>query len=153
MMIGEPSGTAGSPVLKCILDKNLSNVLIVVTRYFGGILLGTGGLARAYLQVAKESLENTTYIKKANGYEIKIELEYSKADKFKQYLSKNNINILSIEYLENTEIILEISEEKTELIIDKEIEKEFEILKHEVLKEKYITLQNQKTPIFKPKVI
>lgn len=45
---GEPSGTAGAPMLKILLEKNLSNVLVIVTRYFGGILLGTGGLVRAY---------------------------------------------------------------------------------------------------------
>lgn len=45
---GEPSGTAGVPILKILSEKNLSNILVVVTRYFGGILLGTGGLVRAY---------------------------------------------------------------------------------------------------------
>ena len=62
MMIGEPSGTAGSPILKIVLEKGLSNVLVVVTRYFGGILLGTGGLVRAYSEAT---------IKVRKAYEFK----------------------------------------------------------------------------------
>ena len=62
MMIGEPSGTAGSPILKILLEQGLSNVLVVVTRYFGGILLGTGGLVRAYSDATLKALENTTFV-------------------------------------------------------------------------------------------
>ena len=54
---GEPQGTAGAPILKLILEKGLSNILVIVTRYFGGILLGTGGLVRAYSGVVEEALK------------------------------------------------------------------------------------------------
>ena len=54
---GEPSGTAGAPMLKLLLEQNLSNILVVVTRYFGGILLGTGGLVRAYSRSSTRSIK------------------------------------------------------------------------------------------------
>ena len=66
MMTGEPSGTAGSPILKIVLEKGLSNVLVVVTRYFGGILLGTGGLVRAYSEATIKALEKTKVVNKKN---------------------------------------------------------------------------------------
>ena len=72
---GEPSGTAGSPMLKVILEKGLSNVLVIVTRYFGGTLLGTGGLVRAYTEATINALEANTYVNKAIGNEMRIEIE------------------------------------------------------------------------------
>ena len=61
---GEPSGTAGMPILGILRGKELTNVLVVVTRYFGGILLGTGGLVRAYADSAKQVLEEINIVKK-----------------------------------------------------------------------------------------
>ena len=60
---GEPSGTAGGPMLNILQKNNLANILIVVTRYFGGILLGTGGLVRAYSDALLEALEKTSKVK------------------------------------------------------------------------------------------
>ena len=59
---GEPSGTAGAPILTILSKKNLINVIVVVTRYFGGILLGTGGLVKAYSQATKSALETTEIV-------------------------------------------------------------------------------------------
>ena len=64
---GEPSGTAGGPMLNILQKNNLSNVLIVVTRYFGGILLGTGGLVRAYSEALQKAIEESTLIMKVSG--------------------------------------------------------------------------------------
>ena len=64
---GEPSGTAGAPMLNILQKNNLVNVLIVVTRYFGGILLGTGGLVRAYSNTLLQAIENSSKIKKCLG--------------------------------------------------------------------------------------
>ena len=62
---GEPQGTAGAPILKLILEKGLSNIVVIVTRYFGGVLLGTGGLVRAYTGATEKALESATIIEKA----------------------------------------------------------------------------------------
>ena len=83
---GEPGGTAGKPILDVIRSHNLHNVLIVVTRYFGGTLLGTGGLVRAYTQSAQAGLAASTMITKIDGYKIKIKTDYSTLGKI-QYLA------------------------------------------------------------------
>lgn len=59
---GEPSGTAGAPMLNLLAKNNLANCLAVVTRYFGGILLGTGGLVRAYSEVTKKSIQSANFV-------------------------------------------------------------------------------------------
>lgn len=98
MMIGEPSGTAGSPILKIVLEKGLSNVLVVVTRYFGGILLGTGGLVRAYSEAIIEAINDAEKIEKCIGIEVEVEIEYNNLEKFKHYCKINNILIVDFVY-------------------------------------------------------
>ena len=73
---GEPSGTAGKPILGQINARNLTNVLVVVVRYFGGILLGTGGLVTAYREAASDALEQAEIIEKTVDSGIRIEFEY-----------------------------------------------------------------------------
>ena len=90
---GEPSGTAGAPMLNILKKENLCNVLVVVTRYFGGILLGTGGLVRAYSEATQQAIEKSTKVIKVIGREMIIELDYSNLEKFKYYCKNNNINI------------------------------------------------------------
>lgn len=116
---GEPTGTAGGPMLNILQKNNLCNVLVVVTRYFGGILLGTGGLVRAYSDSMQNALELTEKIEKGIGLEFEAELEYNNLETFKYYCRKNNINIVNIQY-ENT-IICKIQLEentKSKLIND-----------------------------------
>jgi len=108
---GEPSGTAGVPILSVINGNNLVNVLIVVTRYFGGILLGTGGLVRAYKEAAEKVINVSKLYRFINGYEVKITLDYNKWDNFNYYCKINEINIISVEYFEKIECIFEISTE------------------------------------------
>lgn len=138
MMTGEPSGTAGSPILKILLEQGLSNVLVVVTRYFGGILLGTGGLVRAYSDATIKALEETNYIEKIIGYKVKFCIEYDSLEKFKYYAIKSNFKIINLEYLENIEAIVEIRKEEIEKITNINNEKTFKILKYDILEEKYI---------------
>lgn len=85
---GEPSGTAGMPILNVLKQNNLTNILCVVIRYFGGIKLGAGGLIRAYSTSASEALNKTNITNLVNGYNITIEFPY---DNLKQidYLLKN----------------------------------------------------------------
>ena len=139
-MIGEPQGTAGAPILKIILEQGLSNVLVVVTRYFGGVLLGTGGLVRAYSDATIEALEKTTYVNKILGYKVKLCIEYDKLDHLKYHANKSNIKIVSIEYLENIEVVVEIQKEHLEEFTNNGNNKPFNILKYDILEEKFIDI-------------
>lgn len=115
---GEPSGTAGGPMLNILQKNNLCNLVIVVTRYFGGILLGTGGLVRAYSEVTQQAIEKSTKIIKVIGREMIIELDYSNLEKFKYYCKNNNINIKKIDYMDNIILKIEMEESVKEKIID-----------------------------------
>ena len=131
-------GTAGAPILKIVLEQGLSNILVVVTRYFGGILLGTGGLVRAYSDATIKAIEQTTYVDKIIGYKVKFCIEYDKLESLKYFASKDNFKIINIEYLENIEVIVEIKKEKLEEFTNTNSEKTLKILKYDILEEKYI---------------
>lgn len=137
---GEPSGTAGAPMLNILNSKGLTNILVVVTRYFGGILLGTGGLVRAYTGALQEALNKIVEIEKDIGLETKIEVSYSDFEKFKYYLKQNEIKLLNSEYSENIVSIIEITEEKLQKIKINRNELNFKILSINILKEKYIEI-------------
>lgn len=109
---GEPSGTAGAPILNIIKSNNLQNVVIIVTRYFGGILLGTGGLTRAYSEAAGKVVEQSELIQKERGMEVELEIDYNDNEKFKYYCQKNNVNIIKIEYTENILYKIELNEKE-----------------------------------------
>ncbi len=76
---GEPGGTAGIPMLDCLIKKNITNVLCVVIRYFGGIKLGAGGLVRAYSKSVKDALENVKLLKLIPSLKIEIIFSYDKS--------------------------------------------------------------------------
>ena len=135
---GEPSGTAGGPMLNILQKNNLCNIVVIVTRYFGGILLGTGGLVRAYSDATLEAINKCIFIYKIEGIEIQVRLDYSNLDIFKHYCKNNEINITKIDYAED--IILKIEMEKIRKnILMKDIEKKTLIIKeYQVLQEKYI---------------
>ena len=119
---GEPQGTAGQPILNILKKNNLCNILVVVTRYFGGILLGTGGLVRAYSEATTKALEKSIRVKNILGIKMEVILEYNEYEKFKYYCKINEINIQNVKYEEN--IVCNITlEEKTkeQLISDFEI--------------------------------
>ncbi len=137
---GEPSGTAGAPMLNILTGKEISNVLVIVTRYFGGILLGTGGLVRAYTGAVQEALKNAQIIKKDLGLEAKIEVSYSDFEKAKYFLKQNEIKIINFEYLENVNIIVEITEEKFRKIVLLKDELDISIIKMEKLSSKFIEI-------------
>ena len=132
---GEPSGTAGAPMLTILSKNNLANVLVIVTRYFGGILLGTGGLVKAYSESCSLGIEKAGIVEKYIAQVYKIELGYSDVDKFKYFAKNNDIIILNEEYLEN--VILEIGL-KDKKLIDKVSEKEINVRNIQFLKEMYV---------------
>ena len=137
---GEPSGTAGSPILNVIEKNGLCNVLVIVTRYFGGILLGTGGLVRAYTEATIKAIEKANIVQQEEGYEVEIITTYSDIEKLKYYCNKNQIKIINIQYEENVKCIIEISEkDKNELFDSYEYnEKIGNILKYSIINKKYI---------------
>ncbi len=95
---GEPSGTAGRPILGQIDSFGLSNVLIVVVRYFGGTKLGTSGLKRAYKDSSKEALQNGSIIEKIVEKQFIITYDYIATPKIMNYLKKENFTILDSQY-------------------------------------------------------
>lgn len=114
---GEPSGTAGSPMLSILQKNNLCNILVIVTRYFGGILLGTGGLVSCYSRATLEALEKATKVEKCIGQEAEIELDYSNLEIFKYYCKNKQINITKIEYLDKIICKIEAENSKIEKIM------------------------------------
>lgn len=95
---GEPQGTAGKPILDVLLGENVHNTLIIVTRYFGGTLLGTGGLVRAYTKASREGLANSIIIEKKSGFVLEICTDYNGVGKIQYLLGQNGIDILNSEY-------------------------------------------------------
>ena len=114
--------------------------MVIVTRYFGGTLLGTGGLVRAYTEATLKALEKTTYTNKIMGYKVKLCIEYDKLEHLKYHADKSNIKIINIEYLENIEIIVEMKKEKLDEITNNANKKPFNILKYDILEEKFIDI-------------
>lgn len=105
---GEPSGTAGAPMLNLLQKNELCNVLVIVTRYFGGILLGTGGLVRAYSDATIKAIEKSQKICKCMGLQMSVQMDYNELEKFKYYCKNNNINIANTQYLDVIICIIEL---------------------------------------------
>lgn len=113
---GEPGGTAGKPILEVIQGSGICNIVIVVTRYFGGILLGTGGLVRAYTDAAKAGLENSVIIEKVPGIRVKIDTEYTDLGKIQYILAQNQVTVENTEYTDKVEIQALFPEEEKETL-------------------------------------
>lgn len=95
---GEPSGTAGKPILEVIQGKQLHNTLIVVTRYFGGTLLGTGGLVRSYTASAQDALAHARMVEKIRGMRLRIGCTYPAYGKFQYQFSSKGIRLLNEQF-------------------------------------------------------
>lgn len=115
---GEPSGTAGGPMLNILKKNNLGNILVIVTRYFGGILLGTGGLVRAYSDATLEAINVAEKIAKCIGLEAEAELEYNNLESFKYYCKKSNIYIKDYDYSEKIICKIQLEECNKERLIE-----------------------------------
>lgn len=113
---GEPSGTAGRPMLEVLLGSGVRNVAVVVTRYFGGTLLGTGGLVRAYSQAVKEGLDACRIGTTRQGCELQIETDYNSIGKILYLLGQKGIEPANTSYTESVALnILIPVEQETEL--------------------------------------
>lgn len=109
---GEPARTAGRPMLEILIGDNLVNVLVIVTRYFGGTLLGTGGLVRAYQSAVRAGLDNCAIIEKHYGIKLSITTDYTGIGKLQYICSGMNLPILESIYTDIvTTVILILPEE------------------------------------------
>ena len=115
---GEPSGTAGGPILNILQKNNFGNILVVVTRYFGGILLGTGGLVRAYSDATLDAIDAAEKVEICVGIEAEIELDYNNLESFKYYCKKNNIYIKDYDYSEKIICKIQLEEGNKERLED-----------------------------------
>ena len=135
---GEPSGTAGSPMLNILQKNDIVNCVVIVTRYFGGILLGTGGLVRAYSDVTIKTIEEADKIVVCLGREYEIKIDYGDAENVKYYCRKNNINIIKMEYLDKTICNLEIENDFINKFLEDIEKRTLNILEYKDMGEKYI---------------
>lgn len=119
---GEPSGTAGKPILEVIQGQELHNIAIVVTRYFGGTLLGTGGLVRAYTQAAQEGIKQSHTIEKQFVKIIRLITNYNDIGKIQYLLGNESISIQSSDYTEIVTMKIVVPIGKVEQIEKKLIE-------------------------------
>ncbi len=101
---GEPSGTAGKPMLDVLLGEEIHDVVVVVTRYFGGTLLGTGGLVRAYSGATKEGLLASNVITKTYGRKLDIQTDYTGLGKIQYILGQRGLTILNSIYTDKVEL-------------------------------------------------
>ena len=123
---GEPSGTAGMPILEVLEKKNLNNIICIVVRYFGGIKLGAGGLIRAYSNSVKDAINENTIVELIDGYLVKINVDYSKKKEI-EYIFKDNI--IKDEYNENITYTLKIRKDE----LDKLSNYEYEIIEETLI--------------------
>ena len=110
---GEPNGTAGRPMLDVLLREDIHDAVVVVTRYFGGTLLGTGGLVRAYQKATQEGLANSVVIEKQQGELLKVQASYQEVGKLQYVLGQNGIPIIDSVYAQDVELHGVVSKEQT----------------------------------------
>ncbi len=101
---GEPSGTAGRPMLDVLLGSGLYDIAVVVTRYFGGTLLGTGGLVRAYSAAVREGLAHAVIIEEQEGVIYQIQTDYQGLGKIQYLAGEQGVSILQADYTETVEL-------------------------------------------------
>lgn len=111
---GEPAGTAGRPMLEVLTREEIRNAAVVVTRYFGGVLLGTGGLVRAYTQAVKEGLKNSVLGRMRRGAEVKVTADYNGVGKILYLLGNRGIDPVSSDYTDKAVLNLVIPLEEAE---------------------------------------
>lgn len=113
---GEPSGTAGRPMLEVLLGSGIQNVAVVVTRYFGGVLLGTGGLVRAYTQAVQEGLAACTVGRMRYGAELRIRTDYNGVGKILYQLGNAGLEPISSEYTDKVTLSVIVPAENEEAL-------------------------------------
>lgn len=115
---GEPNNSAGMPIYGQIQSFDVTNVLVVVVRYFGGVKLGVGGLISAYKTAAHMALENATIIEKTIDVHFQLFFEYKNMNKVMRIIKEKNLKIVRQEHSENCLIIIATRKKNTEKIVD-----------------------------------
>lgn len=113
---GEPSGTAGAPILAALERQGITDGLIVVTRYFGGIKLGTGGLTRAYAHAAAQGLAASTLAELQTLRRVAVTVAYPLFSPLENWLQKNEIRVADKSYAENVTLTLYLTSDATETV-------------------------------------
>lgn len=108
---GEPSGTAGIPMLEVLKKNELINVIAVVTRYFGGTKLGTGGLIRAYTHAVSQALETIGIVRGTLQQEISVHIAYPQLGKLENYLELNQLMIKETDYTDKVTVVCLVTED------------------------------------------
>ncbi|OTA76538.1 YigZ family protein [Limosilactobacillus reuteri] len=116
---GEPSGTAGIPILESLKLAKIHNVVAVVTRYFGGIKLGAGGLIRAYSNTTTEAIHQAGLVQRIKQAILKITVTYALHDPLLYYLKENNLEVAGEEYGVNVETSIYVNETDLEDVKEK----------------------------------
>lgn len=116
---GEPQGTAGMPVLDVLQKENLTDVCVVVTRYFGGILLGGGGLVRAYSHACKLAVDASVKMKMHECFEVTLKFDYSLYGKIEYSLPEFEIKMLSDEFADNITLKILVKADKLDKLEEK----------------------------------
>ena len=119
---GEPSQTAGKPMLDVLMGEELIDVCAVVTRYFGGTLLGTGGLVRAYSRAVKEGLANAQILEKKQGVRMEVTTDYNGVGKIQYLAAQEGIDTLDSQYTDKVVFIFLVPEEQEESFRSKLVE-------------------------------
>lgn len=115
---GEPQGTAGKPMLDVLLGEELHDTAVVVTRYFGGTLLGTGGLVRAYSKAVQEGLSQSLIIEKQLGSRITIETDYNGIGKLQYLLGQRGIPIVDSQYTDVVKTTVLVPQAKVQELLE-----------------------------------
>jgi len=113
---GEPQGCAGRPILDTLLQAEMTDTIIVVIRYYGGIQLGKGGLIRAYRSAAAAGLDASMIYEKVDGCVISMIVEYAQLDRLNYFLEKSGITNSEIEYLNNVRVKILIEQEQKDVL-------------------------------------
>lgn len=121
---GEPSQTAGKPMMDVLAGEALCDSIIVVTRYFGGTLLGTGGLVRAYSQAAKKGIEESTVITKIPAKRFEMRVEYNQVGKLLYIIGQEGLNQLESDYGEKVSISFLVPNDES-VRLEKKLEEAF----------------------------
>lgn len=119
---GEPQGTAGKPMLDVLMGEELHDTVVVVTRYFGGTLLGTGGLVEAYQGATKAGIAASTVITKYQGYSYRIDTDYTGLGKIQYILGQRGLKITDTEYTEKVGLKVLIPVEEEQAVVAELIE-------------------------------
>lgn len=113
---GEPAQTAGRPILDVLLREDIHNAAVVVTRYFGGVLLGTGGLVRAYQKAAQEGLAASVIVDKREGRKLAVRTDYNGLGRLQYLIAQKGLALIDTVYTDAVELFLMVPCEEQEAV-------------------------------------